>query len=115
MALRRLDEWVETRWVRDAEEAREALDNEPEIDLVLLSSGADGRAIHEDLSRMIRSWKHAPTVAVVCDELTPLLRATLAMHPVTALEHPLKAGDLGALLREAALARGPLVEHRMHF
>ena len=110
MALRRLDEWLEIRWVRDAEEAREALESEPEIDLVLLSTGADGPAIRKDLKTMVRNWNRSPTVAVVCDRLDPLRRVALAHFPVTPLAHPLKAVDLGRLLHEAAVAHPPATE-----
>ncbi len=113
MALRRLDEWVEARWVRDPEEALEAIGEDPEIDLILLSTACDGSTIRDALKTILPSWKDAPVVAVVCDALTPVLRRALEHHPVTVLAHPLRAGDLGALLREASGAPDGLAARQL--
>ena len=109
MALRRLDEWLEVRWVRDVVEAREALEAEPGTDLILYSTGEDGPQIRRGVRTLLGSSKERPIVAVVCDLLSQDLRTALEDQPVTTLEHPLKAGDLGALLHAAAVAHLPLI------
>ncbi len=103
-----LESWVEVRWVRDLVEAREAIESDPGIDLVLISGPEEGGDL-DGLRAVLRVRESPARLARLVTRPSEAARRRSRSEGVTLLELPPSAAEVQALLDGPPPGVGPRV------